>query len=114
MTFGVRFMVRDLPTVTGQVTARLIALCCLGLVVLAARPAQAQEPLALFKNYFVTGDYVVRGASLWRKGIDGKAVAERGHRRRVSVHPDGRENPGIGHRPCEVRCDSAADDAVLR
>src|SRR5262245_30097857 len=42
-------------------------------VLLAARPAHAQEPLTFFKNYFVTGDYVVRGTSLWRKGINGKA-----------------------------------------
>ena len=44
---------------------------------LAAQPAQAQQDgLSLFKNYFITGDYVVRGTSLWRKGVNGKAVAD--------------------------------------
>src|SRR5262245_1910986 len=42
---------------------------------LAARPALAQEPLSFFKNYFITGDYVVRGTSLWRKGIKGQATS---------------------------------------
>jgi hypothetical protein len=44
--------------------------------VLASQPAAAQQPLSFFKNYFVTGDYVVRGVSLWRKGQNGKAVAQ--------------------------------------
>jgi len=30
--------------------------------------------LNFFKNYFITGDYVVGGASLWRKGINGRAT----------------------------------------
>lgn len=38
-------------------------------------PAQTQPPLSFFKNYFVTGDYAVRGVSLWRKGVNGTAVA---------------------------------------
>lgn len=56
---------------------RLIGLCSMSAALLAAQPAraQAQEQLSFFKNYFVTGDYVVRGVSLWRKGVDGKAVA---------------------------------------
>lgn len=39
-------------------------------------PALAEEPLSFFKNYFVTGDYAVRGVSLWRAGdsSSGKAV----------------------------------------
>ncbi len=51
-----------------------IALALGALVFLAATPAQAQEPLTFFKNYFVTGDYVVRGTSLWRKGVNGNAT----------------------------------------
>jgi VCBS repeat-containing protein len=31
-------------------------------------------PLTFFKNYFVTGDYVVGGTSLWRKGTGGVAT----------------------------------------
>ncbi len=54
----------------------LAALASLCTVLLAAVPAQAQAPpLSFFKNYFITGDYTVRGVSLWRKGVDGKAVA---------------------------------------
>jgi hypothetical protein len=49
----------------------------LAFIALAARPGQAQqEPLAFFKNYFITGDYVVRGTSVWRKGVNGKAVVD--------------------------------------
>jgi hypothetical protein len=40
-----------------------------------AQGGAAGQPLSFFKNYFVTGDHVVRGVSLWRKGINGKAVA---------------------------------------
>ena len=46
-------------------------------VVLLTQPGQAQQDrLSFFKNYFITGDYVVRGTSLWRKGVNGKAVAD--------------------------------------
>ncbi len=39
-----------------------------------AAPVGADAPpLDHFKNYFVTGDYVVGGTSLWRKGVGGKA-----------------------------------------
>jgi hypothetical protein len=31
--------------------------------------------LKFFKNYFLPGDYVVRGVSLWRTGVKGKATA---------------------------------------
>ncbi len=46
----------------------IIALMCAG-------TAQAQTPpLKFFKNYFLTGDHLARGVSLWRKGgLDGKA-----------------------------------------
>jgi hypothetical protein len=54
---------------------RRIASGCVALVALAAQPAGAQEPLKFFKNYFITGDYVVRGTSLWRKGIAGVATS---------------------------------------
>ena len=37
--------------------------------------AQGGSPLTFFKNYFITGDYVVGGASLWRKGVNGRATA---------------------------------------
>ncbi len=37
--------------------------------------AQAPAPLSFFTNYFVTGDYVVDGTSLWRKGVGGRATA---------------------------------------
>ena len=55
---------------------RLAASCvvALGLVLLVPQLAQAQAPLAYFKNYFITGDYVVGGKSLWRKGVNGVAV----------------------------------------
>jgi hypothetical protein len=55
--------------------SKTVGLLALAASLLAAHPAQAQQQLSFFKNYFVTGDYVVRGVSLWRKGIDGKAVA---------------------------------------
>src|SRR4029079_4668604 len=37
--------------------------------------ATSAAPLSFFKNYFVTGDYAVGGASLWRKGVNGVASA---------------------------------------
>ncbi len=40
----------------------------------AAGPVEVQGTLSYFKNYFITGDYVVRGVSLWRKGVNGKAI----------------------------------------
>jgi len=55
---------------------RLASVFVLGAVLVVALPAQAQEPLTFFKNYFVTGDYTVRGVSLWRKGVNGTAVVQ--------------------------------------
>jgi hypothetical protein len=52
---------------------RSVGLVSLALVVLFAQPAQAQGQLTFFKNYFITGDYVVGGASLFRKGDEGFA-----------------------------------------
>ena len=60
----------------GSLAAKPVLLIFLSAVFLAAQPGQAQEPLNLFKNYFITGDYVVRGTSLWRRGVNGKAVVD--------------------------------------
>jgi hypothetical protein len=46
------------------------------LLILTASTALAQQPLTFFKNYFITGDYTVRGVSLWRKGVNGTAVTQ--------------------------------------
>ena len=65
-----------ISVVTGP-SKRWVALLALALVVCGARTGYAQqEPLSFFKNYFITGDYVVRGTSLWRKGVNGKAVVD--------------------------------------
>jgi hypothetical protein len=60
-------------------TRAATVLVLIGVALLLIPPAQAQtsqQPLTFFKNYFVTGDYVVRGVSLWRKGVKGKAVVQ--------------------------------------
>ena len=78
MTIGTRFTRRNLARMTGVTGARALALLCLGFVVLAARPAHAQpqapQPLSYYKSYFLPGGYTVRGTSLWRKGVNGRAV----------------------------------------
>ena len=54
-----------------------IALFVVGLTLVFAQPeghAASPDPLNFFKNYFLTGDYVVGGASLWRKGVNGIAT----------------------------------------
>ncbi|MFO7693471.1 MAG: hypothetical protein R6V57_10335, partial [Vicinamibacterales bacterium] len=52
-----------------------VALFSLGLVWLLAQPAQAQPgPLSFFKNYFITGDYVVGGVGLRGQGVNGIAT----------------------------------------
>ena len=65
---------------TGAATLRRtwsVTLLSLGFVVLFAQVGWAQQDsLSFFKNYFITGDYAVRGTSLWRKGVNGKAVAD--------------------------------------
>jgi hypothetical protein len=58
-----------------RLAVRLVAFLCLGFLA-HAQTAHAQEPLTLFKNYFLTGDYTVRGKSLWRKGVNGKATVD--------------------------------------
>ena len=45
-----------------------VVLLSLGFALLSAQPGQAQGSLQFFKNYFITGDYAVGGASLWQKG----------------------------------------------
>ena len=63
--------------IPGGFLTRMVAISSVLFVALAAQPAQAQQDgLSFFKNYFITGDYVVRGTSLWRKGVNGKAVAD--------------------------------------
>src|SRR5688572_4960299 len=52
----------------------LLALC-VGLLGGTPAQAQAQQSLSFFKNYFVTGDYVVRGVSLFGTGQNGTARA---------------------------------------
>jgi hypothetical protein len=51
----------------------LLTAALLSLLVVSAQPALAQAPLSIFKNYFVTGDYVVAG---WVEGPpDGSGLA---------------------------------------
>jgi hypothetical protein len=38
-----------------------------------AHPSAQTPALKHFKNFFLTGDYVVGGTSLWRKGVAGRA-----------------------------------------
>ena len=54
-----------------------VVLLSLGFALLAAQPGQAQGSLQFFKNYFITGDYAVGGASLWQKGsVNGNASVQ--------------------------------------
>jgi len=41
----------------------------------SARVGAQAPPLTFFTNYFLTGDYEVGGASLWRRGVNGRATA---------------------------------------
>ncbi len=51
---------------------RPAAFVSLGLALLFAQPGQAEaDPLKFFKNYFVTGDYVVAGVGLDKTGVSG-------------------------------------------
>lgn len=53
---------------------RPAVLLSLGLVLFVAQPGHAEDsPLRFFKSYNITGDYVVAGTSLWRKGVSGIA-----------------------------------------
>jgi hypothetical protein len=52
-----------------------VALWSLGFALLLAQPGQAQPgPLTFFKNYFITGDYVVGGVGLRGHGVNGLAT----------------------------------------
>ena len=46
------------------------------LVLGAPTEARAEDALHFFKNYFTTGDYLVSGKSLWRKGSGGIATVD--------------------------------------
>ena len=46
----------------------------LAVLALFAPVARAQDPLQFFKNYFVTGDYVVAGVGLNGQGVNGFAT----------------------------------------
>ena len=48
---------------------RLTACLAFSLFWCSAVPARAQEPLSLFKNYFVTGDYTVAGVGIRGTGV---------------------------------------------
>ena len=48
---------------------RLTACLAFSLFWCSAVPARAQEPLSLFKNYFVTGDYAVAGVGIRGTGV---------------------------------------------
>ncbi len=53
---------------------RPAVLLSLGFVLFVAQLGQAEDsPLRFFKSYNITGDYVVAGKSLWRKGVNGRA-----------------------------------------
>jgi VCBS repeat-containing protein len=55
---------------------RILFLAVFGMLVVqlgAAHPSAVAPPLNYFKNYFLTGDYVVGGTSLWRRGVNGRA-----------------------------------------
>ena len=55
--------------------SRRVGLFALSVTLLGAVPAYAQQPLSFFKNYFVTGDYVVQGVSLFGTSQNGTARA---------------------------------------
>src|SRR6266550_8203772 len=78
MILGVRFVsgIKRAGKFAGSLATTPVVIFFLGAVFLAAQPGYAQESLNLFKNYFITGDYVVRGTSLWRKGVNGKATVD--------------------------------------
>lgn len=53
------------------------ALAAVAAALIATAPARtaAEQPLSFFKNYFATGDHVVRGVSLWRAGDSRSLIA---------------------------------------
>jgi hypothetical protein len=73
--------IKGVVAAAADLSRRSAALLALGFVLFSQQPGQAQasgqKPLQFFKNYFLTGDYIVRGVSLWRKGdYDGNATAD--------------------------------------
>jgi hypothetical protein len=66
-------------------------LLAIGFVILTSQLAHADDsPLRFFKSYNITGDYVVAGKSLWRKGVNGEVVSVRrssGSKRRMVDAP---------------------------
>ena len=99
---------------------RMVAISSVLFVALAAQPAQAQQDgLSLFKNYFITGDYVrardealEEGASTARRWPTFRSsVAPMASRRTPTLSPrscnqDRREDSGVGHRSRAVRRDA--------
>src|SRR6476659_2224664 len=56
------------------VDGALPLLLAIGFVIFTSQLAHADDsPLRFFKSYNITGDYVVAGKSLWRKGVNGRA-----------------------------------------
>ncbi len=66
------WLVKGRPRSAG---GRALAGIAAALLATAPAPAAADQPLSFFKNYFVTGDYVVRGVSLWRAGDSSTLIA---------------------------------------
>ena len=62
-----------LPRGTGLAKKAVVGAVTLAVVLLAGRPAHAQDALTFFKNYFVTGGYEVGGVGLAGQGVDGIA-----------------------------------------
>ena len=68
-----------------RVARRSIALLCLAFVVALSQPTrtQTESTLTFFRNYFVTGDYVVGGIGLQGTGVNGMATANISDERRA-------------------------------
>ncbi|MCK7510072.1 MAG: hypothetical protein MZV70_42570 [Desulfobacterales bacterium] len=78
-----------------------VALLSLGFALLfGPAGAGAAGPLTFFKNYFITGDYAVGGASLWQQGLGERqgGRADFGARR-----SRGRRHPGRATCACRRR-----------
>ena len=53
-----------------------VTFACVFLLLTLTGQGQAPEPLSFFKNYFITGDYVVGGVGLAAQGVDGIAQGD--------------------------------------
>ena len=60
---------------TSQTRSRLTLTACLAILGLGAIPARATSPLHFFKNFFITGDYLVGGIGLQGQGRPDPATA---------------------------------------